>query len=161
MSVRVRRALADDVGAVRAVAAAAWRDTYAGLLENGTIEAFIEGAYSAERLQRRIAADTFLVAVEDGTIVAFADALEREDRVDLLAIYALPASRGRGAGSALLDEVRDRFPGRTVVAEVLVGNRKGEAFYERRGFEPGETVETQLFGEPVVERRWRLVEPAD
>jgi GNAT superfamily N-acetyltransferase len=152
----VRAAVVEDLAEVRAVAAAAWRDTYAGLLRPETIEAFIERAYSEERVTRRIAGDTFLVAVDEGSIVAFGDALAPEERVDLLAIYALPAWRGRGAGTALLTELRSRFPGRTIVAEVLVGNRKGEVFYERRGFVPGETVETDLFGEPVVERRWRL-----
>lgn len=152
----VRAARPDDAAEVQAVAAAAWRDTYAGLLRPETIEAFIERAYSLERVERRIGADTFLVAMDGDSIVAFCDALAPEDRVDLLAIYALPSWRGRGAGTALLLELRARFAGRLVVAEVLAGNRKGEVFYERRGFEAGETVETELFGEPVVERRWRL-----
>jgi GNAT superfamily N-acetyltransferase len=152
----VRAAVAADVTVVRSVAAAAWRDTYAGLLRPATIESFIERAYSTERVFHRIEADIFLVAIDTSSIVAFCDALEREAQVDLLAIYALPERRGHGAGSALLGELRSRFSGRTIVAEVLVGNRKGEVFYEHRGFEPGETLETELFGERVVERRWRL-----
>jgi GNAT superfamily N-acetyltransferase len=155
----VRRADAGDVAEIRAVAAAAWRDTYDGLLRAETIEAFIERAYSLERVERRIEADTFLVAVEAGRIVAFADARDADDRVDLFAIYALPDSRRRGAGSALLVELRARFPGIPIVADVLLGNRKGEGFYERLGFEPRGTVEAELFGEPVVERRWRLEPP--
>jgi GNAT superfamily N-acetyltransferase len=154
--VDVRAATVDDVVAVQRVAAAAWRDTYAGLLRPGTIETFIERAYSTERVMRRIQGDTFLVAVEGGAVVAFADALLQADAVGLMAIYAMPEWRGQGAGTALLAELRSLFPGRPVVAEVLVGNRKGEGFYERLGFEPGETLEENLFGEAVVERRWRL-----
>jgi GNAT superfamily N-acetyltransferase len=163
MSFEVRRARAGDSAEIGRVAAAAWRDTYAGLLRPETIETFIERAYSIDRIERRIEADTFLVAVEAGRIEAFADARDVDDRVDLFAIYALPASRGRGAGSALLAELRARFPDRPIVADVLRGNRKGEVFYEARGFEPRERLETELFGEPVVERRWRLsaAEPAD
>lgn len=161
MTLRVRRARARDAAAIRSVAAAAWRDTYAGLLRPETIETFIERAYSIDRLERRIALDTFLVAIDGGAIVAFADARSTDaadiSRVDLFAIYALPVWRGRGAGSALLAELRARFDGLPIVAEVLHGNRKGEVFYERRGFEPRETVETSLFDEPVVERRWWLV----
>ncbi len=156
---QVRAAVAADVPVVRSVAAAAWQHTYAGLLRPATIDSFIERAYSTERVLRRIEADIFLVAIEAGSIVAFCDALEREAQVDLLAIYARPDRRGHGAGSALLGELRSRFPERTIVAEVLVGNRSGEVFYERRGFEPSETVETELFGEPVIERRWRLAPP--
>jgi hypothetical protein len=39
---------------------------------------------------------------------------------------------------------------------VLLGNRKGESFYEARGFTPGETLEVQLFDETATLRRWWL-----
>ena len=154
--VSVRAAGARDVAAIRAVAIAAWRDTYRGLLRPETIEAFLDAAYSEQRLGERISADLFLVAEAGDRIVAFADAIERPERVDLAAIYALPEFRGRGAGTALLNEILIRLPGLAVVADVLDGNRKGEAFYEARGFEPVGILEGSLFGEPVVERRWRL-----
>lgn len=150
----VRRATKDDGPAVMAVAAAAWRDTYEGLLKPETIEAFIERAYSQERVETRIADDHFYLADGASGIVAFADALERDDRLELIAIYALPEMRGQGAGTALLNELREMFTDRDISADVLNGNRKGEIFYERRGFAPSETVEATLFGEPVVERRW-------
>jgi ribosomal protein S18 acetylase RimI-like enzyme len=153
----VRAATPADVEAVRAVAAAAWRDTYDGLLRTETIEAFLARAYASERVERRIGSDTFLLTIEGEQVVAFADAREDDEQLHLLAIYALPAVRGRGAGSALLAGLLERFPGRPIVAEVLLGNRKGEAFYEARGFEPAETIEQELFGEPVAERRWWLM----
>jgi GNAT superfamily N-acetyltransferase len=154
MTLSVRRGRPEDVEAVRTVAAAAWRDTYAGLLRPETIEAFIAGAYSVERMEQRISS-TFVV--EDGSqVVAFAGAVELPDRVDLVAIYALPERRGQGAGSLLLDAVRAAFRGQTISADVLDGNRKGEAFYEAKGFVPRERLEAQLFGEAVVERRWWL-----
>ena len=76
--------------------------------------------------------------------------------MNLAALYALPASLGRGAGTKLLTELRARFPDLPIVADVLVGNRTGEAFYERRGFVPREAIEEDLFGEHAVERRWWL-----
>lgn len=151
----VRNAGARHVAAIRALAIAAWRDTYRGLLRPETIEAFLDAAYSEQRLGERIREDLFLVAVRGDRILAYADAIEQPDRVDLAAIYALPEFRGRGAGSALLDEILARLPGRPILADVLDGNRKGETFYEARGFEPVERLEGWLFGEPVVERRWR------
>jgi GNAT superfamily N-acetyltransferase len=156
----VRRAERDDIPAIAAVATAAWRDTYAGYFRAATIEAFLERAYAIERLERRVASDVFLVALRDAEIVAFCDAVGGVERVDLFAIYALPAVRGQGAGSALLGELRGFFPSKPVAAEVLDGNRKGETFYEHRGFVPRERIETELFGEPVVERRWWL-DPVD
>ena len=92
------------------MAAAAWRDTYAGLLKSETIERFIERAYSPERVASRITEDQFYVAEDSTGIVAFADALEREDRLDVLALYALPDRRNQGAGTALLRELLSSFP---------------------------------------------------
>lgn len=155
-AITVRDASAADIEAIRAVASAAWRDTYAGHLREATIEAFLERSYSVERVGRRIEADTFLVAVAGDELLAFANAREADGHVHLLAIYARPERRGRGAGSALLAELRTRFPLQAIAAEVLLGNRKGEAFYEARGFMPRETVEAELFGETIVERRWWL-----
>ena len=136
------------------VAAAGWRDTYAGLLKPETIESFIEGAYSAERVEARVSDDHFYVAEGPDGITAFVDALERDDRVELTAIYVLPEWRGQGAGTALLDVLAVLFPDRDISADVLDGNRKGEVWYERRGFSPRERLEATLLGEPVVERRW-------
>jgi GNAT superfamily N-acetyltransferase len=151
---RIRRATTNDGPAIVAVAAAAWRDTYAGLLKPETVESFIEQAYAAERVEARVIQDHFFVAEGPEGIAAFADALEQEDRVDLVAIYALPERRGQGAGTALLDTIVGLFPDRDIAADVLDGNRKGEVWYERRGFVPRERLEATLLGEPVVERRW-------
>jgi GNAT superfamily N-acetyltransferase len=154
----VRDATPADIEGIARVAGAAWRDTYAGLLAPATIEAFIARAYSAERLAGRVARDDFLVGIADGTVVAFADAFAGDDRLTLAAIYVDPPLRGAGIGTLLLDELRRRHPDLPVVADVLNGNRKGEGFYERRGFEPRETLEDDLLGERVVERRWWLVD---
>jgi len=155
--VRVRAATMDDAAAVREVADAAWRDTYAGQLRPETIEAFIDRSYSMERLHRRIANDLFVVALDaDERIVAFANARAEDDRFDLLAIYARPEARGQGAGTAMLAAVRAAAGARPVAADVLLGNRKGETFYEARGFVPGETLEVRLFEEIATLRRWWL-----
>ena len=150
----VRHATLADGPGVAAVAAAAWRDTYAGLLKSETIERFIERAYSPERVASRITEDQFYVAEDSTGIVAFADALEREDRLDVLALYALPDRRNQGAGTALLRELLEQFPRKQISVDVVDGNRKGEIFYEHRGFARRERLKATLFGEPVVERRW-------
>lgn len=154
MALSVRRAEVRDIEAVRTVAEAAWRDTYAELLKPETIEAFLAAAYSVERMEQRIAS-TF-VAENGSRIIAFAGAVERPDRLDLVAIYALPERRGEGAGTLLLEAVRAAFPGQRISADVLEGNRKGEVFYEAKGFVAHERLEADLFGEAVVERRWWL-----
>ena len=153
----MRDATVEDAAEVRAVAAEAWRDTYDGFLKPETIEAFIDRSYSFERIERRIANDAFLLALDEtGRIVAFADGRPDDEHFDLLAIYARPAERGRGAGSALLAAMRARAGTQPMTADVLIGNRKGETFYEARGFEPRETLEIQLFDEVAAVRRWWL-----
>lgn len=154
MTLAVRRATEGDIEAIRAIAAAAWRDTYAGLLRPETIEGFIAGSYSVANMERRITS-TF-VAVDGAEVIAFAGAIQLADHVDLVAIYTLPARRGQGAGSLLLSAVREAFAGQAISADVLDGNRKGEIFYEARGFVPREQLEAELLGEPVIERRWWL-----
>ena len=150
----MRRATAHDRDAIRAVAASAWRDTYAGLLKQQTIDNFLSAAYSPERVEIRVSDHHFFVVDGDEGIVAFADAVAQEDHVELLAIYALPELRGRGAGTALLTTIVGLFTGLPISADVVAGNRKGETFYERRGFVPRERLDAELFDEPVVERRW-------
>jgi GNAT superfamily N-acetyltransferase len=150
-----------DAADIRVVAATAWSATYSGLLPDWTIEAFVDFAYSIDRLHRRIERHTFLVAEQAGSIIAFADALVEGDRLSLVAIYTAPERRGEGAGTLLLTELRSRFPDRPIAADVLLGNRRGEDFYERRGFVPGEAIESDLLGEPVVERRWWLAATLD
>lgn len=76
------------------------------------------------------------------------------ERVVLDAIYALPQLRGHGLGTALLTALLATLPPLPMTADVVAGNRKGEVFYERRGFVPRETLQVDLLGEAVVERRW-------
>lgn len=152
--IRVRRATPSHALAIRDIAHAAWRDTYRDLLHDDTIEWFLDRAYSEDRVDLRIERHETWVAELDGAVAAFAETSIEPDRVTLVAIYADPAARGLGLGTALLEVVMDAHPALPVVADVLDGNRKGERFYEARGFERRETVEEQLGNELVHERRW-------
>ena len=154
--IRVRRATPSHALAIRDIAHAAWRDTYRDLLRDDTIEWFLDRAYSEERVDLRIERHETWVAELDGVVAAFAETAIEPDWVTLVAIYADPAARGLGLGSALLEVVEGAHPGLPIAADVLTGNRKGEVFYEARGFEPRESVEEQLGDELVSERRWWL-----
>jgi GNAT superfamily N-acetyltransferase len=168
----VREATPADAPAIRAVAIAAWRATYRGLVPKRAIERFVARAYSPERVALRIERHDVLVAGREPAarrgraegepaapapaVEAFAECAPHDDHLQLVAIYALPRARGRGLGSALLAVVIERHPGLDVAADVLVGNGRGEPFYAARGFEPGETLEEELGGVLVAERRWWL-----
>jgi GNAT superfamily N-acetyltransferase len=153
----VRDARPDDVDAIREIAVSAWRATYAGLISDEAIERFTATAYSAERIALRIERHVVFVAGEGvSPVQAFAENVERDDHVQIVAIYALPAARGRGLGTALLARVRERHPHDDIAADVLVGNAMGEPFYAARGFEPGELLVDEIAGEEIRERRWWL-----
>jgi len=154
--IRVRRATPSHAPAIRAIADAAWRATYRDLLREDTIEWFLERAYSEDRVGLRIERHETWVAELDGVVSAFAESEILPDRVTLVAIYAEPALRGLGLGSALLDAIVGAHPGLPVAADVLAGNAAGETFYRARGFVPGEDVDEELGGEHVRERRWWL-----
>jgi GNAT superfamily N-acetyltransferase len=152
-----RPATPADAASIRAVAISAWRATYAGLISEGTIERFLARAYAEERVALRIERnDMFVAGTSEGVIEAFAECANRDDHVQLVSFYALPAARGRGLGTALLAMVLEAHPGQDVAADVLVGNDLAEPFYAARGFVPGELLVEELAGEPIRERRWWL-----
>lgn len=160
-SILVRPAVPADIDAIRAIAAAAWRTTYVVLIDAGAVERYLAQAYAPERLEVRLGRDEVLVAVLPERATgsppdAFAEIVDQGDHVQLVAIYTWPTARGRGLGTALLEAVLARNPGRDLAADVLVGNTLGEPFYVARGFEPGEELEDEIAGEPVRERRWWL-----
>jgi GNAT superfamily N-acetyltransferase len=156
--IAVREATPADAEAIRLVAEAAWRATYAGLVTGEAIERFLAQAYAPERVAVRVERHDVLVAsrAASGAVDAFAESVIRDGHVQLVAMYARPDARGRGLGSALLAAVRERNPGLDIAADVLLGNERGEPFYAARGFEPGELLVEELAGEPIRERRWWL-----
>ncbi len=152
----VRSAALQDLSTIGEIGRSAMRDTYQGLLKAITVEQWLETAYSMPALLRRWEDHPIFVAEDGSELIGFADAFLQDDHIVLSAIYTRPAARGRGAGTRLLDRVRGLDPSAPVSCDVILGNVKGESFYEARGFVPGEIVHTALFGEPVIERRWWL-----
>ncbi len=132
------------------------REAYAQLLRPATIEAVIRHAYSQQALERRWEDHPILIAVLDGRPRAFADAIVEQDRVVVAALYTEPASRRLGAGTQLIGRIRQLAERLPTTVDVILGNTEAEQFIERCGFVPGESLETTMFGEPVVERRWYL-----
>ena len=109
--VRVRRATPSHAPAIRAIADAAWRDTYRDLLRPETIDWFLDRAYSEDRVALRIERHETWVAELDDVVGAFAESAIEPNRVTLVAIYADPGQRGLGLGSALLHAITGAHPG--------------------------------------------------
>lgn len=144
----IRCATVADARAIAAVHIASWRAAYRGLLPDRTLdELTVEGrerdwqGWLAEGSARHYT----LVAERDGVIEAFCtlempsrEEDEPEDVAGIPALYAHPEAFGRGAGPALMDaaiEAIREHDYREAILWMLDGNRRAEAFYERRGWE--------------------------
>jgi len=83
--------------------------------------------------------DGFMVAQDDGRIVAFIAAVlsgEKAARVLMLAVH--PDHRHRSLGQRLMNELYANSKGRgldTIVLEVRKSNKNAIGFYQRQGFE--------------------------
>jgi len=125
--ITVRAAEPADATAIRDLAFGAWWATYRGRLTDETIERFLAQAYTEERIALRIGRHEVLVAGDAGAVDAFAEVVDRDDHIQLVAIYARPSLRGRGLGSALVASVTSAHPVEDIAAAVrfLAGPESG------------------------------------
>jgi GNAT superfamily N-acetyltransferase len=155
-TVEVRSAVKGDLIGIGRVADAAHWDAYSRLLDPGTISALLRRDFSPGSLRRRLLSGEVLVAVERGRVVGFADAGVTPDQVRLRALGTDLEWRHARVAAHLLQAVRCLAPTLPVSADVLLGCEPVEGYLEAQGFVPGEVIESNLFGELAVERRWWL-----
>lgn len=153
---RVRPAERGDLIAIRQVADAAHWETYDGLLKPDTIGRMLTRDYSPAALRRRLLRGGLLLGEIEGQVIAFIDLDIASDQVRIISIATEPAYRRHGVARRLVNAAQQRWAGRPLGADVLLGNLDGERFYEALGFAPGEVLNSLLFDEDVVERRWWL-----
>jgi GNAT superfamily N-acetyltransferase len=144
-----RWATVTDARAIAAVHIASWHAAYRGLMPDEVLDGLtLDGrerdwlGWLAEGGDR----EHTLVAERDGGIEAFctlelpsSEAAEPDDVAGIPALYAHPDAFGGGSGPALMDAaikaIRERGY-REAILWMLEGNRRAEAFYERRGWTP-------------------------
>jgi L-amino acid N-acyltransferase YncA len=137
----VREATSEDAEAIARVHAAAWRDTYTGLLPEAMVAGF-EYDHVLPRWRERLPARApQSIVVWERPVAGFAySGPEREGdaehRGEVYAIYLSPARRGEGGGRALMAAAADRLAAAgmtSMLVWVLRENRDARAFYERLG----------------------------
>ena len=109
---------------------------------------------AARRLFDEEATRPFLAEDDDGEVVGILTVGVDE----LYAIYVHPDHWGTGVGQALLDHAEAALAETCDVAVLtcMVDNARARRFYERNGWEPGETVvEPHFGGEPTAVCRYR------
>jgi GNAT superfamily N-acetyltransferase len=151
----VRRAVENDIEGIQAVGTSAWWDTYPGLFPDEFIEQNLARWWAAERLKQAIESEEHivLVAEEDEDVIGVAHTQIRDDNSAILwKLYVLKEHRGRGVGTALVEESIKQFPPQveTYYTEYHSENRRAAAFYASRGFVFDRTKEDDFHGIPAV-----------
>lgn len=138
-AIHVRTATPADRDAIREIAHATWQATYAGMIPDEDMQAFLQSNYNPQQLERTInrLGDGFLLAEVNGDTVGYAMiSRDREGYAQLWTIYVLPALQGHGIGAALWKSACDyarQLGLTTLVLWVLEANIPARAFYERMG----------------------------
>ncbi len=152
---QVRRATPADCQGIIAVATAAWKATYQGILPEEVQAKALSQWYSEAALTRQIAnpANAFFVATEpEGQAVGFAMISARKElgEAELWRFYVLPEYQGRGLGrrllSACVEALREQVSVNRVYAQVEKENQIGRRAYEGLGFTLVREYEDDMFG---------------
>jgi len=140
-AVEITTAVATDADAVAELHTDSWRRAYATLFP----AQYLDGPLLAERQQvwRARLADpvpgaALFLAVDTSGLLGFVYLEPQPDgRILLDNLHARPGDTGRGLGSRLLEHAlawsTTAHPGQDVYLEVLQGNTRAVAFYERHG----------------------------
>lgn len=139
----VQRAAAEHAPGISRVCSVGWRDTYELLYPQDFIERIIREFYDPERILREITGtddgwDGWFVALDGEEVVgAIGGGMTGAAEADVYVLYVLPARRGEGIGTLLLDKLTGVQRAKGAVKQwvsVAKGNEKGIPFYEARGF---------------------------
>ena len=158
----VRPADADDAAAIQRVARDAWHAAYDPVLDADRIDETVSSWYDPPRLVEDDIEPSdrpLFVAVADGAVVGFAEAVPDDGLAHLYRIYVAPDHWGGGIGGRLLARtervLREQGFDRLQLS-VLAANEVGVGFYESHGFTRTAETRNDHFGVEEYEYRKRL-----
>jgi ribosomal protein S18 acetylase RimI-like enzyme len=131
-AITIRRALRDDIPAIKAIHRAAWSLAYRGIVPDSVIEA--ETGRRDTAWTAAIAAESpgVFVAERAGAVVGWI----RLVGTMIKSLHVDPACQGGGIGRTLLDYAVGRLGGDAFLL-CLVENRRAAGFYIRLGWRDG------------------------
>ena len=162
----IRRARLEDAAAIAEVHVRTWQAAYEHVFGAERL-AGIDRA-GREGLARRFATDSeydAFVADQDGRIVGFVACGVAEEsgkpgkQRELFAIYVVPESWGSTAASGLMHAALDAMRARGApgaILWVLDDNPRARRFYEREGWHPDGSAESEYLGLTVPLVRYRI-----
>lgn len=160
--IRVSVATEGDLPGIHEVANRTWPATYAGMIPDEDITAFLEANYNLDRLAfvRESMGEGMLVAKSTGEVVGYVMITkDRDGTAQVWAIYVLPGWQRRGAGTLLWNAALAR--GRQLESDELVlwvldGNEPAHRFYERQGAQSAEERDFPVGGGSIREVCYRI-----
>lgn len=166
MAVRYRFARPGDEDQIAAMVTRAWQVAYRGLIDDVVLDT-LDPAERADNLRDGLPAAaqeanavTWVVAEEDERILGHGISRVSDGLGHLMALYVDPDAWGRGIGHQLhtmaLRGLRRRGADAAQL-EVLDGNERTIAFYERHGWSlTGDTSVDEMYGAELTHRRMRI-----
>ncbi|MFC4354874.1 GNAT family N-acetyltransferase [Chryseomicrobium palamuruense] len=155
----IRRMTDNDIVAVREVALASWKETYASLFPVEVQEDWFERTYSAAMLSKQLE-KTLMYVIEDQQIVCGFVSFTKVDEdgdSELTALYIMPSKMNLGFGTKLvahgLEELR--ATGEQLHVYVESTNEIARAFYEKIGFQLVDEFEEYFEGHQVTTAQYQ------
>ncbi|MDN4595453.1 GNAT family N-acetyltransferase [Polycladomyces subterraneus] len=161
MELLLRPMYTTDIPGVKKVAEETWWSTYRPILKEESIRRFLQVSYCEEALEQaleahqRAAVSLFWVAVQEGAVIGFVEAMRETDSMfELRRLYVKPEVQRQGVGRRLLEEVIQAGRINSMFAWVEQKNEIGRAFYARRGFVKVDEREEDFLGTVTVVEKW-------
>lgn len=130
----IREMSLTDVESVRAIAVAAWRDTYSGFIPADIQEKVLKDAYSNEEIM--------------GYAFFSGDLSDKNGFLESL--YVHPNHQGKGIGKQLLLIGLANFKDPTTLSLTVYKGNPNISYYEIEGFEVVKENKGEFYGHPVV-----------
>jgi ribosomal protein S18 acetylase RimI-like enzyme len=161
-SVTVRQARPHDDVDLLSVAEAAIRDGASDTYSPAEVAAWAPDLAAVGEYESALEDDAYLVLVAERGDELVGYGVLQVDHGSLLALYVDPTAGDGGIGSTLLGNIETsaRFSGAATLD--LLAARNSVGFYERMGYERGDTVERDIDGESLafVEMSKSLARPS-
>lgn len=153
MSTRVRRALPEDIDAVRYVGISTWPSTYGTIKGPRYVMEGLDTYWSVDMIRAAIEAGNIDVTVTSKGVVGMMEVGCLDEVLVMWKLYVLPSEQGSGLGHSLVDAAKDRARDRgcDLLTEYEPENSSAGEFYAREGFEP---TDAPWPGTKAVWLRW-------
>lgn len=133
-----RKARINDIPVIQQIAEKAWRPTYGHILSEEQTIYMLDMMYGTEVLVKQINSQVefFLAVEEDQTIGYFAMEITEPSKMKLHKIYLDPDQKSKGAGTKIMEFIKDVALKAGVRQIELNVNKSNSAvqFYEKIGF---------------------------